>query len=662
MQESRGLFIVLEGSDGSGKSTQFNLLKERLGATGYDVEVFDFPRYDKESSHFVRSYLKGEYGPAPEISPYTASLFYALDRYEAAKDIKKALKQDKIVLADRYVAANMAYQGSKFDNPAEQRGFFVWEDNLEFELLGIPRPDITFFLRVPAHISKKLIEKRALKTGIRPDSHEKDTEFLKKSVATYDLLCQLFPKDFKAIDCTKDGKLQSVAEINNIIWEALKPILPKEKPRPSHSVVVTLGLDEPVGQDAETDAPDELTHTFKNASVLLKLQLQRSKVGRLSENSDDISEGRYDFYTPRGIPKELQAVYKTIIENILSLRYKIYNKLSQYTEKNLLANANNGLSYGVTGIVEALEPLSALSSFSLRIKKNEVNQLAGQLLASDLDEVQWAAKQLYLAARQKWPEDFQQPLESAEGPESLNNIIAKLASERLPRDYADSDGVKLLEARPRLEFDLLAESIYPFSNLPLEEIAEEVSNWPYIQKYESLKQALSLPGILSKIRYKLDIISDQMTLNKMVDNGKPSDIQIQAFTPRYGFEVPDVIENAGLDELYNHCFDESLKLYSLLQGAEREDLAPYATLMGHKVRWQLNADAKNISDIVSSPDAISSPVIETIAEKISEVHPLLWEIISGHQKVGDSPVRKSGNRVKPYHQRRTSKDTKRKRP
>jgi dTMP kinase len=181
----QGIFIVIEGADGSGKSTQFRLLHERLKAVGYDVEVFDFPRYEEPSSHFVRKYLNGEYGKAESITPYAASLFFALDRYEAAPIIRKALKQDKIVLANRFVGSNMAHQGGKFTNTGEQRGFFIWEDGLEFELLGIPRPTKNIFLRVPAEVSYELIarkEKRSYTDKTR-DEHEGNLERLKNSVA-----------------------------------------------------------------------------------------------------------------------------------------------------------------------------------------------------------------------------------------------------------------------------------------------------------------------------------------------------------------------------------------------------------------------------------------------------------------------------------------------
>jgi dTMP kinase len=126
MANHQGIFIVLEGVDGSGKTTQFKLLQTRLQLAGYEVEVFDFPRYDKPSSYFVRQYLNGQYGPASSINPYSASLFYALDRYEAAPEIRKALAAGKIVLSDRYFGSNMAHQGSKFGGPIEKRSFFVW--------------------------------------------------------------------------------------------------------------------------------------------------------------------------------------------------------------------------------------------------------------------------------------------------------------------------------------------------------------------------------------------------------------------------------------------------------------------------------------------------------------------------------------------------------
>ena len=231
MQNHPGVFIVLEGSDGSGKSTQFNLLAERLKAVGHEIEIIKFPRYDHDSSYFVRQYLAGAYGPADTVSPYTASIFYALDRYEAAPLIGRALESGKVVLCDRYVGANMAHQGAKFMNFSEQRGFFLWADSLEFQQLSIPRPDINLFLKVPVTISRKLIKRRASTEDAKLDEHERNTDHLERAVNAYELLCKLFPKDFTEIICTKSGQLLSIIEINNLIWETIKPLLPPPRHR-----------------------------------------------------------------------------------------------------------------------------------------------------------------------------------------------------------------------------------------------------------------------------------------------------------------------------------------------------------------------------------------------------------------------------------------------
>ncbi len=240
MPEYPGTFIVLEGSDGSGKATQLKVLSERLKAVGYEIEIFDFPQYEQPSSHFVRRYLAGDYGPASGISPYSASLFYALDRFEAAPRIRQALDKGRIVLANRYVGSNMAHQGGKFGSEGEQRGFFIWDDGLEYQLLGIPRPSISLFLRLPAEVSLELMRQRSARSGKALDEHEADVEHLKAAVNTYDTLCRLFPKDFQAVNCAPEGKLLDIADINDLIWRIVKPLLPPKAPRPARGGVVYL--------------------------------------------------------------------------------------------------------------------------------------------------------------------------------------------------------------------------------------------------------------------------------------------------------------------------------------------------------------------------------------------------------------------------------------
>ncbi len=646
MASRKGVFIVIEGSDGSGKATQLNLLKERLSAIGHDVAVFDFPRYDQPSSYFVQKYLNGDYGPASKVSPYTASLFYALDRYDASKDIKKALDQGKIVLSNRYTGANMAHQGSKFSDPAEQRGFFVWADNLEFQLLSIPRPDINLFLRVPASISIRLIEERSKKSGKKLDEHEKDHAHLKKALETYDTLCQLFPRDFRAIECTKNGKLLSIPQINNQIWQYLQPRLPSEKPNPSHSVVVTLGLSEKAAAKPLAAGRDSIVVPFKNASLFLRLQMERLKPGALEPALSDLTKNPNAIYSPGNLAPNLINSYKQSLQMINRTQTIIQEKLEDFLQKTDFNTSSR--IYSSSELALPLTPLASLTDFEISLSKTDIKPVASRLLASDSEEVVWAAKQLYLFARQNWPADFKAPLESGDDQLAINSVIAKLADERLPLNSSPDEPIRLLESSPRQEFDLLAESIYPYSNLSLAEISQEVSDWPYQQKYDSLRQALAQPGILSKVRYKMDVISDQLTLAEMAQALNLADVQVQAQTPRYGYDVAQIIEAAGIDEHYDTCFDESLRLFSLLQAAGRDDLAGYSTLLGHKARWQLNTDAARLRLVLGSDhkDSLISPAI---LEKVVEVHPLVWEVLSGSQISMPKAGTNGRQRVRPSH-------------
>lgn len=226
---SDGLFLVIEGSDGSGKGTQFKLLVERLKADGYDVSTYDFPQYEKESSYFVREYLNGNYGTAENLGPYTPSLFYALDRFSVSQQISDDLKAGKVVIANRFSGSNMAHQGTKFNTLEERKAFFTWLDQLEFGMLGIPKPDFNVVLLVPAETAQALVDQKEKRsyTDKKRDIHEADLSHLQRAVEVYQQLCATFPENFSAIDCTENGELMTIPAINNYIWERIGPMLGK---------------------------------------------------------------------------------------------------------------------------------------------------------------------------------------------------------------------------------------------------------------------------------------------------------------------------------------------------------------------------------------------------------------------------------------------------
>jgi len=217
-------FIVLEGSDGSGKATQTKLLSAQLKKNNFIAKTISFPQYNCASSYFVKQYLRGAYGAKEEVSPYTASLFYALDRWEAKEKIKKWLKQNFMVIADRYLPSNLAHQGAKIKNAQERKKFYQWALEMEYKKLFLPRPDIIFLLHLPAEISFELIEhkkKRNYLKGGKRDIHEKDLIYLKKVEAVYLEIARLFNKEFKIIECVENKKLLSPKEISQKIGKVL---------------------------------------------------------------------------------------------------------------------------------------------------------------------------------------------------------------------------------------------------------------------------------------------------------------------------------------------------------------------------------------------------------------------------------------------------------
>jgi dTMP kinase len=640
MPEHNGIFIVLEGADGSGKGTQFKLLTERLRAVGYDVEVFDFPRYEEPSSHFVRKYLNGEYGDAANISPYTASLFYALDRYEAAPQIRKALSQGKIVLSNRFVGSNMAHQGGKFTNSGEQRGFFIWEDGLEYQLLNIPRPSINIFLRVPAEVSYELIAQKAKRsyTDKIHDQHEGDINHLKNSVATYDTLCQLFPKDFKAIECAPNGKLMSIAAINDKIWNEIKPILPPKPPHAGRDVVFNLNeepkqkhIDEkpikPVEQPEKAIQPQQqnivsenLTINIKKVSLLAAKKVQSIALIRCEIISTQWpADGIYNFYTPSNVPKESLENYKGSLEKIASLHKQIRHEIEKNKSEKLTSQLN------------ALIPLAALASIKITATESAVASLISQLRISPFTEVKWLAEQIQAAANQLRPGKF-----NTSTPKDILNakddLLSKIAAKNLGQTkVANLEKATLQEAWPRNEFSLLVDALYRYSTSSRSEILGQLESWNYEQKSEALTAALQSDNnpVLDETRYRWDIVARGNVLNNLKQVLHISELQTQPYTPVYGYDVPEEIEAAAVDERYIECFEESLKLYSALREDNLNHIAEYAVLTGYKNRWQFTTSANNLLSAKSNknPKAVDQ-IINIMVEKVAEHHPLIGDFIN----------------------------------
>lgn len=222
--KKRGTFIVIEGTDGSGKATQTKLLVTALQKNGRKVQTIAFPQYGMSAAAPIEAYLRGEYGSLRDFGPYRSSLLYAIDRVTARAKIQQWIEDGNIVIADRYMASNLAHQGAKITSKSARLKFWKWNTELEYGLLGIPLPDCTVLLFVPPKVSQKLIllkkQRSYLKTRKR-DIHERDVKYQSAVARTYAELA-LFDRHMKIINCAPEGHLLPIDNIHKLVMSSVQ--------------------------------------------------------------------------------------------------------------------------------------------------------------------------------------------------------------------------------------------------------------------------------------------------------------------------------------------------------------------------------------------------------------------------------------------------------
>jgi dTMP kinase len=579
----QGSLIVIEGTDGSGKSTQFDLMVKRLTAEGYDVATFKFPQYDEPSSYFVREYLNGTYGSADEVGPYTGSLFYALDRFAGAPKIREALDAGKVVLVDRYVGSNMAHQGTKFDRAEERRGYFIWLDNLEFELLRIPRPQMSFVLRVPVNVSKELMRepRQRAYTDKKLDLHEADQEHLERSLQVYDDMCQLFPKDFTRIECTYRDHMLPIETIHEILWRQIMPLLTEKgsAPTPASAPAAATASEVPAETRAAEDHPTTLPavtditipHTEETPGT------PEQQTAPEPQSEPTVAESPYS--VPEGLSEPAAQQYRAHLDRILELQTEIAAHLT--THFKAAGQSADEAAESAARAVSAITPVASL-----------------------------LAKEGYEPLRQ-----LLHAVPSAR--------VKALSSGHLPQHHDDQANfsVQLVAVQPRNELDALPDALYASSGQSFRSLQTLVSGWPYAQKAALFEAyAKAQPAAFSSISYTWDIVSDGATL-ATISKQIPSGISLQELSPRYGYAVPEILEEAGVSDRFETCFDLSLGLYSLLQEAGLPVEAQYATLLGHRTRWKITTSAPQFYHLAEALPHL--PTVKAMRIQASEAHPLL---------------------------------------
>ncbi len=743
---STGIFIAIEGSDGSGKGTQFKLLVERLKAEGYDVATYDFPQYENESSYFVREYLNGNYGTAGALGPYTPSLFYALDRFSAAQSIAADLAAGKVVVSNRYMGSNMAHQGAKFNTLEERQAFWHWLDQLEFGMLGIPRPDLNLVLLVPAETAQRLVDQKEARsyTDKKRDIHEADLNHLSRAVEVYQQLCETFQESFSPLDCTKEGELLSIPTINNLIWERVQPMLgklrkqkknqsesvevfaPKKSDNPyiaknnngSYSITkagkeylsqavtntsddvymftdkisnqtvaaamarlsrraddmrVTI-LDEfteKEGKDTDLlrrvitafgdDSVQQLTgihFVVENASNLLTKKLEWGRLAAYLEQStryiyfDQKDEnGRYKFYAPDTLREKDAEHYNRQMNKLFDMYSEIVQKITDHVRSNSSEpeEKRDGAWKAATraqacDAARVVLPAATTSTVGIFASGQALESLIMHLQSDELAESRTVGSKLLKEGRKVLP-TF---LERADKPDRGGAWVAHRAQTRAKlAEIAKEKGLRpvkgngdepvvLTDFWPKNELDVLPHVLYEQSTLSLDELSRTINQWGYAEKEETLKAAFGerlnrrhKPGrALEFAHYNFDLVCDYGIFRDLQRHRIVDGLEWQLLTPHYGYEIPKLVSEAGLEDLFEACFDLSASLYHHLLGNGYEYEAQYTTLLGHRMRWKvmLNArEAFHFMELRTSPQGHPGyrKLAKQMYDKIAEVHPII---------------------------------------
>ena len=219
-----GKLIVIEGTDGSGKSTQFARLTARLADENRQFQKLVFPQYSEPSSALIRMYLAGEFGSAPsDVNAYAASAFFAVDRYASFKKVwGNWYDNGGLIVSDRYTTSNAVHQASK--EPAETQGDFLkWLYDFEYNKLGLPAPDLVIYLDVPTDFTEAMMRRREADTNTHADIHEQDMEYLATCRRTGKMAAEYY--GWTVIQCVKDGAMRSIEDIHEEIYRHITACL-----------------------------------------------------------------------------------------------------------------------------------------------------------------------------------------------------------------------------------------------------------------------------------------------------------------------------------------------------------------------------------------------------------------------------------------------------
>lgn len=742
----RGKYIVLEGPEGVGKTTQIQELTRRLQLAGLPVRVLREP--DSQSDLTARAIRQLTQDPRYPMNTRTEVLLYNAARSQSLQVIKNSVQQGLICIVDRNYLTTLAIQ---YYGRGDVPDYATINNIISFAVDDV-EPDLCIVLDAPASTLKSRAHDRA--TGERFDNL--DEMFLERVRAGYQWEAK--QRQFPVIDASA-----GIEAVSDSIWKLVTaslasrkpPITPSLNSLPATSVSDTkattelpllqknkngsytitdagnawladavTNVDGPVyatksklesitaaaamarlsrrGDDMrviildefanKTDKDDALVRrvitaygddsvqqlvgqhmVIEGASNLLTKKLEWGRMAAYLEQSTRYiyydqkdANGRYKYYVPKYLKKSIKKEYIIHMDALFDKYSAMVHTLTEYVRSHSdVAQKDRDIAWsGATraqacDAARAVLPVATKSTVGIFASGQALENLIMQLQSDLLPEARQSGQQILDEARKMIP-SF---LERADKPDrggatiayraNTRTAVAELANQLLSNSYTDGtpQPVTLTEVWPRNETDIAADMLYEHSHLSLKEIQSALLKLPYTDKTaimsayfgERLNRRHRPGRALEKVHYSWDLVCDYGIFRDLQRHRMVDDLEWQELTPRYGFEVPDLIDEAGLTDDFENCFEISLKLHSILQQAGYRLEAQYATLLGHKMRWKVTYNAReafHLHELRTSPQGHPGyrKLVLQMHAKLSEVHPIIGEAMKFVNKGEDEAL------------------------
>ncbi len=744
---SRGKYIVIEGTEGVGKTTHVQELARRMRIAGLDVRVLREP--DSQSDLTARAIRQLTQDPNYPMNTRTEVLLYNAARAQSLQNIKESIESGVNCIVDRNYLTTLAIQ---YYGRGDVPDYDIINTIINFAV-GDIEPDVCIVLDAPVQILHERLKNRY--SGDRFD--DLDDSFLERVRAGY--LWEAKQRNFPVIYSTDD--LDSVADsiwsiVSNNLSTIHSPSQQSIEPTPIATILANKQLP-PVNEQENTEKidhskdnikyvikndgkttitadgkeylqtiitnsedniyafNDELSATtvaaamarlsrrgddmritlldeftnnkgkdegllervitaygddsvqqlaglhfvIENASNLLTKKIEWGRLASYLEQStryiyydEKDNSGNYKYFVPK-LNEEIKTKCVTALDSIFDIYSSVVHKLTEHIQNNsnVPANERDGAWRAATraqacDAARSLLPVATKSTVGIYASGQALESLIMRLQADENIEAQISGNKLLKEARKIMPVFLQRADKPERGGATVayysntKSAVKNLSKEMLKSTHSTSvnDDVQLVDYWPKNEMLLVPDMIYEHSNLSINDLKEAVNLWSYDQRLEIFNTYIGerlnrrhKPGrALEKAHYSWDIICDYGIFRDLQRHRMVDDLAWQELTPRYGFDIPELIEEANLIDEFENAFEISLKIHSEMIAAGYSDEAQYTTLLGHKMRWKITYNAReafHLHELRTTPQGHPSyrKLVLKMHEKLAEVHPLLAE-------------------------------------